>query len=154
MRFCVSGKLLSAAGPIPARESESAQNRTHPRFERVAVAGPHLVLDLMKTVSHLPELFPRRVEFAHAAGERLRFLFQRLHSGEHRHALVEHRALGELQTILGQIAQRNALGENDRALVERLGARQDAQQRCLPAAVGADKRAPVAARDQPVEIFE
>ena len=64
------------------------------------------------------------------------------------------RAAGERQSVLRQIALRDALGEADGAVIERLHAAQDLEQRGFAGAVAADQAGALLGRDQPVAIFE
>ena len=86
--------------------------------------------------------------------ELFHLLLERAQIGEDRHALVEDGAAGKLQAVLREVAECCVLGGDDRAVVERLEAAEDFQQRGFAGTVGADQADTRVSRDQPVEIFE
>ena len=110
--------------------------------------------DSLVAVRNLRVLRRRRIELAHLVGKLLHLLFQRLQVGEDGHALVKDGATGELQAILRQVAERRVLGGDDAAVVERLDAAQNLQQRGFAGAIGAHQPTRSLRREQPVKIFE
>ena len=87
-------------------------------------------------------------------GEIFHLLLQRTQVAEHRHAFVEDGAAGELQAILRQVAEGRVLRRRDAAVVERLHAAQNLQQRRFSRAVGADQPNAFVRRDEPIQVVE
>ena len=86
--------------------------------------------------------------------QRFELLLHFVQVGEDAHAFGENGAAGKREAVLRQIALRDALGMADGAVVERLHAAQNFQQRGFAGAVRADQAGALLGRDQPVAIFE
>src|SRR5271166_2234697 len=94
------------------------------------------------------------IEFAHLVSEIFHLLLQRAEIAEDRHTFVEDGSTGELQAILRQVAVSRVLCGGDVAVVERLHAAKNLQQRRLTRAIGADQADAFVRRDQPIQVVE
>ena len=81
-------------------------------------------------------------------------LLDRAQVGEHRHAFIEDGAAFKTKPILRQIAEGRVPGGDDRAVVERLEAGENFQQRGFTGAIRADQSDAGVRSDEPVKIFE
>ncbi len=82
------------------------------------------------------------------------FLLHAQQIGEHGHALGEHSAPGKFQAVLRQVAEGDALHGVDAAVVQRLHAGENLEQRGLAGAVRADQADAVVRRKHPVQLLE
>ena len=94
------------------------------------------------------------VEFGDAVGERFQFPLHGVEFGEHRHAFGKNGAAGKREAILRQISGSGALGNDERAVVERVQAGENLHQCGFAGAVRAHQSDAVAGRDQPVGVFK
>ena len=147
-------KFLGALVPLLVRKPEAGQHRPHLRFDGVAVAGAELAIELMEAVGHLRILRPRGIQFAHLVRQLFHLHFHLLQRSENRHAFGEDAAAGKREAVLRQVAGADAARDAERAVVERLHARQHFEQRGFAGAVRAHQSGAVLGRDQPVEIFK
>ncbi len=72
-----AGELLGAALPIALGEAEAGKDGAGLGFDAVAVAGAELAFGALETVGYLGVLGAGGIEFGHAMGEHLLFLFER-----------------------------------------------------------------------------
>ena len=149
-----AGKLFRVARPVFLAKSQSVEHRADLRVQRIAVVHVELAGDALVAIGHLRVFGGGMVELAHLVRELFHLLLQRAQVAEDRHAFVEDGAAGELQAILRQIAESRVLGGGDAAVIERLKAAQNLQQRGFAGAVGADQADAIMRSDQPVEIVE
>src|SRR5215469_4964883 len=80
--------------------------------------------------------------------------FKRADLVEDGETFVEDAAAGEREAILREVAEGHALDVRALAVVERLDAREDFEQRGLAGAVAADKSGALIRRDEPVDVFK
>ena len=94
------------------------------------------------------------IEFPHPV---LQLFLLRFHGAdvlEHRHAFIEHRATGEVDTILRQIARTNAFHPVDGAVVEAFNAGHYLEQGRLARPIAADNTDALLRRNEPVQVFK
>src|ERR1700728_4059992 len=77
-----------------------------------------------------------------------------MQSGEHRHAFRKDGAAGKREAVLRKISRGRPLGDDERAVVERVQAGENLHQRGLASAVRAHEPNAVVGRDEPVGVFK
>src|SRR5271168_2022873 len=86
--------------------------------------------------------------------EGFEFPLDRVQSSEHRHALGKYGAARKREAILRQISCSGALGDDQRAVVERVQAGENLHQRGFARAVRTHQADAVVGRDKPVSVFK
>src|SRR5580704_12386870 len=86
--------------------------------------------------------------------ELFEFTLDGMQSGEHSHAFGKYGATGKREAVLRQIASGGAFGNDQRAVVEGVQAREHLHQRGFARAVRAHEANAVVGRDQPVGVFK
>src|SRR5260370_31279584 len=94
------------------------------------------------------------VELGDAMSQRFQLPLHRMQFLENSHAFGENGAARERETILRQVPSRRSLGDNERAIIERIQPGENLHQRGFAGAVRAHQADAVARRDQPVGIFK
>jgi hypothetical protein len=136
------------------RDSQSRQDRPRPRFDLVT---PHRLEAVAELAVRGRELLDLRVSRAQRGEFVLQLLQPLLHLADLGEAVEhgrEHAAGSKRLDLLGQVADTNAPRAVDGPCVLSVLAGQDAQQRRLPRAVGADQPPARALRDQKAQPFE
>jgi hypothetical protein len=82
------------------------------------------------------------------------FRFQRAELIEDGEALVEDGAAGEREAVLREVADGHAADVGALAVVERLDAGEDFEERGFAGAVSADEAGALVGRDEPVDVVE
>src|SRR5215471_7834941 len=95
-----------------------------------------------------------RIKLTELVVQGLEFLLHLLQVREDAHAFGKDRASRKCETVLRQISLRNSLSEADGAVVQRLHAAQDFQQRSLAGAIRPDQPGALFGRDEPIAVFE
>ncbi len=149
-----AGELFRAALPVFLREAEAGEHGADLRVERVDVMRVEEVGDLGVAVGGGDVLARFRVGLGDGVGELLVFSFERAELVEDREAFVEDGAAGEREAILRQVADGHAFDVGALAVVERLDAGEDLQQRGFAGAVAADEAGALIRCDEPVDVFK
>src|SRR5271157_1046568 len=149
-----AGELFCVTSPVFLDEAQTVEDGANLRIEGVAVLHAEFAGDALIPVRYLRIFAGGVIEFAHLVSEVLHLLLQRAQAAEHGHAFVENRTAGELQAVLREVAVGRVLRGRDAAVVERLHAAKNLQQRRLSGAVGADQANALARRDQPIQVIE
>src|SRR5437660_7063994 len=135
-------------------KAEAGEYLTDLRFERVAVAGDEFVFELLVPVGDIGVFGAGMVEFRHAAGERLHFLFDGIELGKDRQAFSENGAAGHGKAVLRKVSGGDAFGARDGAVVERFAPGKDLHDGGLAGAVRSDETDARFWRNQPVGVLK
>ena len=149
-----AGELIRLPLPVFFAKAQSLQHASHFGFNRVAIAGAEFMLEAVIAVGHLGIFRAGVVEFGDFMCQLFQFPLHGVQSGEHRHAFRKHGAAGKREPILRQISGSRSLGNNERAVVERIQAGENLHQRGFARAVRAHQTDAVVGRDQPVGVFK
>ncbi len=128
---------------VSIREAEAGEHAAHLGLDRVAAAPLELLLELGMAMHDLLELGFVELQLVDLTLERAQLLLDGVQVGHRAQHLVVERALGGEIGILGQITAHGAPAERHAARVRRFEPGQEAKQRRLAGAVGANQRYPL-----------